>query len=389
MTISTNPSISGVGQTGAGGGSVNTVNSISPDGGGNVSLGAADIPRSAPVSITNTTTLTAAAHANRQLIYSGANATLTISADATGGWATDDTIEIHTATASAGVPTLATPDGKSITGSATKIIGATRKGTDSWTVGTTDPATSAGGGSMPNIFDGGSMLAVPLARGTTFSVIGSAVMNSSGTATARTTSLNGHGFLQRIGYVSAATANSASFVTQTGGNEVSVAPGTDPATPTFRVRMNFCVTDALTACRTFAGAGPNVPSAANPSTVLNLMGFGADDTDTQLTFMTNNGTTTTKTVLNGGTGFPANTNGVDIYEAYCELVPGATRTANYFIKNRVTGVVAQGSVTATLPTAGVAMRPFVVRNNSANAAAVTIDVGAIATGGFAQMGASS
>lgn len=103
-----------------------------------------DIAANAPVSINNGTTLLAATHANRQLVYSGANATLTISNDATGGWALDCEILIQTDAASTGVPTLSTPDGKSVRGSKTQPIGAKRKAASAWDVYLLPQSTSSG-----------------------------------------------------------------------------------------------------------------------------------------------------------------------------------------------------------------------------------------------------
>lgn len=90
-------------------------------------------------------TLTRADHGNRPLFYEGIAGTVTIDDADTGLWEIGDAVEIHTR-AGAGAPTLATPDGKSITGSTTKIIGAVCKDEDSWTVGTTDPSAGGGGG---------------------------------------------------------------------------------------------------------------------------------------------------------------------------------------------------------------------------------------------------
>lgn len=97
----------------------------------------------APVTLTGATNLTAAAHANRQIIFNGASADLTIQSDVAGGTTGDDSFEVHTHSASAGVPTIVTPDGRRIVGGRNRIIGATRKdvgGTVSWTLGTTDPS---------------------------------------------------------------------------------------------------------------------------------------------------------------------------------------------------------------------------------------------------------
>lgn len=106
----------------------------------------ADVTANAPVSISNATTLTAASHANRQLIYSGTTATLAISNDATGGWSGDMDVMIQTASGSAGVPTISTPDGKSVTGSATQPIGARRKAANEWDVYLLPQSASGGSG---------------------------------------------------------------------------------------------------------------------------------------------------------------------------------------------------------------------------------------------------
>ncbi|WOB06465.1 beta strand repeat-containing protein [Piscinibacter gummiphilus] len=93
-----------------------------------------------PVNINALTVLTYASHANRQLRFSGANTTFTIPADA---GTNDATWEIVTLAGSTGVPTLNTPDGKSIVGAIGRPIGATRKGQNVYDVGTTNPSIPA------------------------------------------------------------------------------------------------------------------------------------------------------------------------------------------------------------------------------------------------------
>lgn len=361
---------------------------------GDVVLAQADITANAPVAISNATTLTAASHANRQLIYNGTTATLTISADATGGWANDDSIEIHTLAGSAGVPTLATPDGKSVTGSATKIIGAVRKGTDVWTTGTTDPAVSTGGATLPNLFDGQGTLTAVKRGGTGQDFVGAGAQGTVGTVAAVTAiAVNGVNFPQRQRISSiTSTANSSAYNGSGSANEMCIVPGTTATEPTARARGSYAVADALTSCRVFFGMASATPGATtDASAQTNCAGFGADAADSQLTFMSNDASgTCTKVTLNGGTGFPANTNQLDLYEWYVEIVPGATRTINYYIKNLVTGVKATGSVTTDVPAAGTGMRAIHWRNTAANTTAVVAyDYGNYATGGWAQLGATS
>lgn len=115
---------------------------------GDVVLAQTDITANAPVSISNATTLNAATHANRQLIYSGTTATLAISNDATGGWSGDMDVMIQTASGSAGAPTISTPDGKTVTGSATQPIGARRKAANEWDVYLLPQSATGGSGTV-------------------------------------------------------------------------------------------------------------------------------------------------------------------------------------------------------------------------------------------------
>ena len=112
---------------------------------GAVTLAQADVASNAPVALTGATNLTAATHGNRQITFAGASATLAVLNDASGGWASDEEFIVQTLAGSSGVPTVTTPDGKSITGSATQPIGAKRKGANSWDVYLLPQA--AGGGS--------------------------------------------------------------------------------------------------------------------------------------------------------------------------------------------------------------------------------------------------
>ncbi len=346
-----------------------------------------------PVTLTEATTLIRSTHGNRQIIFNGADATLTIASDASGGWANDDAVEVHTSTASSGVPTISTPDGKTIVGAKTKIIGATRKGTDSWTVGTTDPAAGSGS-SLPNLFTGqGFMYAA--ARGSTApTVLGAGGQSAVGTAAAGSGStVAGIAFPNRHRItVATAAANTNAYCGSASGSEGVVVPSA-ATDVTARGRGTFIPGDGTSACRTFFGLNASTPTATvEPSTFVNCAGFGADSTDTQLFFMSNDASgSVTKIALNSGTGFPANTALADVYEWYVEIVGGATRVINYYIKNLVTGVKVTGSTntSADIPAAGTGMRVMQYRNTAANVATIFFEYGSYAGGDWALFGATS
>jgi len=367
--------------SGGGSGTVQTVNSVMPDGSGNVSLSAANIPALSPVAITSSTVLTAASHANRQLVYTGGTATITMNAEATAGWAADDTIEIHHAAACTGFLTLVTPDGHRVTGSVERVIGATRKGVDSWTAGTT------GNHVFPDLFNGQSFIFLPQGKNSTaFDKIGIPGNASTGTATARTAEYASLGHLARIGMVGSAVAGNMAYLATPSGNEIAIAPSASSLYPTQVARVAFGVVDALTGCRTAAGFFPATPTNVDISTLANVAVFGADAADSQFSIITNDGTTTTKTAINGGTGFPCNTAAADLYDVYLEFRGGATRSLYYSVRNKVSGVTASGIVTANLPAAGTVLRIGAFRFNGANASSAIFDMVGWSGGGFARMG---
>jgi len=108
----------------------------------------ADVASNAPVALTTATSLVAATHGNRQITFTGANATLTVTNDATGGWTGDSEILVQTLAGSAGVPTISTPDGKSVAGTTSQPIGAKRKGSNSWDVYLLPQSTAGGSGTV-------------------------------------------------------------------------------------------------------------------------------------------------------------------------------------------------------------------------------------------------
>jgi hypothetical protein len=347
----------------------------------------------APVTLTAATNLVRNTHGNRSIWWNGGNATLTVQLDASGGTTLDDYFEVHTLATATGVPTLVTPDGKTITGSATRIVSVVRKGTPdgSWTAGTTDPATS-GGGMTLDIGCGCNFRIEPgQVGGVSVSSYGTPGGSLVGTLTASTGVVTGVGFKKRVGVVSAAAVNSNSYYSTVTSGAHFIMPDTATTWIPQPSRYVFNVADALTACRVGGGLLSGVPGVTvEPSALLNCAFFGADSTDTQLTFMTNDGSgACTKTVLNGGAGFPANTNTADVYECWINLRGGATPAIDYYIINRVTLVKATGTITANIPVAATGLLAAVYRNTAANATAAKIDFTLIAGGMDAMQGATS
>jgi hypothetical protein len=127
------------------GNSFKTVNGKPLTGTGELGLVSSDIPDfataadariaaaiKAPIPVTASITLTSAVHAGHQIVFNGADATLAIGTDASGGWSGSDTVTVYTTTGSTGQPTVTTTDGKSLKGTQTFPIQAVRKGVNSW-----------------------------------------------------------------------------------------------------------------------------------------------------------------------------------------------------------------------------------------------------------------
>lgn len=166
-----------------------------------------------PVTLTGATNLTAAAHGNRQILYSTAsNAPLAIQNDTLGGWQLDAFVSVYCT--STGLPTLSTPDGKSITApDAQTPIGATRIGANAWNVYLLPRA--AGGSSLTTFGAGTSQgVARPLQTNPTVSSWGVGSPTTNGTAQSRSTGTAAYQQLDRVGYLgTAGTASGGRYYT--------------------------------------------------------------------------------------------------------------------------------------------------------------------------------
>lgn len=179
----------------------------------------------------------------------------------------------------------------------------------------------------------------------------------------------------RTGMVSAATAGASAQFRFEGTVYRPHAAGRGGFDVTMRVGASDAA--AVADARCFYGFAAAVSTAqfanANPSTFFNILGIGADSKEANLSIMANAGTgVATKIAL--GAAFPANTLSVDLYEIRFSCLPGVLTTILYEITNQTTGAFVSGTLTATLPVAGVALEPTAWRNNGTTLLAVGVDL---------------
>jgi hypothetical protein len=214
----------------------------------------ADVASNAPVALTGATNLVAVTHGNRQITFTGTN-------DATGGWTADEESIVQTLAGSAGVPTVTTPDGKSITGSANQPIGFKRKGTNSWDVYLL-PQTAVGGGATGAVnFGSVNGMIAPATGQASVTLMGfQTTAVTGGTASLQNSGATAYLQYQRTRYTGTAGANQGVGVHS---NQVFCLGLRNKQ----RVSIFFGVADALgTGTKMFAGWGSN-----------SMLGFAAQE----------------------------------------------------------------------------------------------------------------
>jgi hypothetical protein len=223
---------------------------------------------------------------------------------------------------------------------------------------------------------------------TSHTALAAGTITALGTGAGVTTPFNtGQGW-PRVSYASAASANSDAGL-RCGANGVDYMPGADARAAPLTFRGSFAAVDALTGCRGFLGlrVGTTAPGANEPSTMVNCIGVGYDSDMSQLVFMHNDAAgVCTEVTLNGGTGFPCNSNGVDRYELEMAATgEGGAQTVHFIVRNLSSGVTASGTATTNLPASGSLMNVLAHRNTGANATAATVHVGDISGGHLARV----
>jgi len=147
--------------------------------------------------------------------------------------------------------------------------------------------------------------------------------------------------------------------TTTTANSTAGARGASlPAVGGFRQRFRWGAADAATVAdaRSFTGLASTDLGALASTDIVNLtqiMGFGADSTDTDLSVYHNDGSgAATKIALPGVAGsWPANGAGDEVYEGLIEVLPGG-QTWNWWLKRLSTGVSASGQIVTNFPSSG-------------------------------------
>lgn len=208
---------------------------------------------------------------------------------------------------------------------------------------------------------------------TASTIIGNAI-SANGTATTRNVATtNLFTSMRRLGYVSAGTAGSSS-----GLRTVSLQfwRGNANDRGGFHLICRFGISDAsaVADARTFVGfvAQTTAIGNINPSTLLNMIGVGNDNTDTNLQLMSNDGAGTASKV-DLGASFPANTRSTDMYELALFCPPNASYI-NYQVTNLTTGAIAEGTITTNIPASTQLLAFQAWRGNGATALAVGIDL---------------
>lgn len=227
--------------------------------------------------------------------------------------------------------------------------------------------------SLTRRFNGGRALISVGGNGTTTNSIGQG-FGSNGTATTRTTAgTNAYTSYRKMAYVGAAAINTlvgwrSSNLFCSFSNSVGRCG--------FLVIMRWANSGASNAAlRVYAGMHPSssqFTATSDPSATLNAFCFGADAADANLQFMTNDGSgVATKTDL--GVDFPKNTQNADYYEAAIWNYRNSY-IGYWYIKNKITGKIKQGSTAANLPTVNTLIGWQVGFSSGDTAAAPEIDV---------------
>jgi hypothetical protein len=364
----------------------------------------------AAVTITASTNLTRASHANRLLICnSGTAINLTIEDDTTGGWGASDyfpVLNIGAGTVTIqgdGTAVVTAVPGFALTIPQNGIGAAQRSGTNAWSaygqsavqaqatweagVGTTESVISPAklAAAIAALASGGSAYGYQheykfWAEQNSTSTTAGQVPASCLAAVVGTIASSGasystsYGASRGVCTASDAVVNSGVFVFRGKTTSSFYVPG---ATDSEQIIWEGVFAPVYaSAGRRWAeglyingGAAPSV--SADPESWLNVAIFGKDNDDTNIQVMTNDASGAAAKV-DLGANFPAT---AGLYYARLVFKGGATRTLDYYIKRIDTGNVASGQITADLPVANTAGLTFICwgSNGPTTATAMTFE----------------
>jgi hypothetical protein len=208
---------------------------------------------------------------------------------------------------------------------------------------------------------------------TTSTVIGQAFATA-GTATTRSvSSASFFGSFRRLGYVTAGTAGSSAGIRVTAAQYFR---GSVPRIGGFHFIARFGVSDAATVAtsRLFVGLTSTTTVIGNvqPSTLLNIIGIGADSGDANLQIMHNDGVGSA-TKIDLGASFPSKTLSTNMYEISIFCAPNGT-TVYYEVSDLTSDIKVTGSLSTDLPAATQLLAYQLWRSNGTTALAAGLDI---------------
>ncbi len=198
----------------------------------------------------------------------------------------------------------------------------------------------------------------------------------SGTPTARTpAATNLCTSSRRLGMVSAAGAGSQAYLAPA-TTLLQLWRGNAAGLGGFYVAFRFAISDAVlvATANMFVGLRASLPGDVAPSTLVNQIGIGVDNGDTELQLYAAGAVAQPRVSL--GVNFPANTISTDVYELVLACPPNAAYVdyqvsrLNVPAQAPATGRI---SVAANLPANTQFLAPYLLRSNGGTAAAVAFD----------------
>jgi hypothetical protein len=144
----------------------------------------------------------------------------------------------------------------------------------------------------------------------------------------------------------------------------------------FYVEFQFHVVDTLTAAKNFIGLSSGggvitLGSGVEVSSKTNIVGIGADTTDTNFQFMHNDGSGAANRI-DLGASFPANTAETAVYNVQLFCLPNGSEI-KYRVERLDSAAIATGTLTTDIPVSATFLCWHVLRDSAANASATIID----------------
>ena len=193
---------------------------------------------------------------------------------------------------------------------------------------------------------------------TTIIATGNQALTNTGTATAANIAVtNVQTRMKRLEYLVTTASTTAVAGFRAAANQWWMGNAADSGGFHFICRFGPATGVATTSSRMFVGmtTATNAPTDVNPSTLTNMFGVGYDSTDTNIQFMNNAASTTTKTDL--GASFPVPTaDRTNMYELAMFCAPNST-TLYYTVTNLATNTTASGTISSNIPAVNTLLSP--------------------------------